>query len=120
MSEEKADGRQETQEPGESQSEPTGTTTNEPDALKETWAIVGMLFAGTSIAIVTGVGLQSDMDMYAQLLAQARDATRACPENYLAYTAAIAPFRSFAFFRASVVFLSFSLIVLGDRSAKPG
>jgi hypothetical protein len=87
--------------------QPTG------DPLKETWAIVGMVLCGLVLALVMGFALYSEHTLYESLLVQARDATRACPGVYLAYTASMAPYRSFTFFRAATVFLSFSLILLG-------
>src|SRR5260221_5110720 len=76
-------------------------------------AYVGLAILGLAVVALTVTGVIADQDAYAKLFADAREATRACPGTYLAYTVALGPFRSFAFFRAAVVFLSFGIIVVG-------
>jgi hypothetical protein len=74
-------------------------------------AAVGLM--GLLLVMVLGLGLVAEMNVYDTLLAEARNATRACPGVYLAYTAAIVPFRTFAWFRTATVLLSFVFVFTG-------
>lgn len=68
---------------------------------------------GIAVLGVTIAALVSETGMYDKLLMQAREATRQCPTVYLVYSAALAPFRTFAWFRSAVVCLSFVMIFTG-------
>lgn len=85
-----------------------------PDVLLTKWLpLIGVSTAGIVTLVVTVASLFSEEAMYRDLLANAREATRACPGVYLAYTAAIAPFHTFAWFRSAVVFVSLILVFVG-------
>lgn len=85
-----------------------------PDVLLTKWLpLIGVSTAGIVTLVVTVASLFSEEAMYRDLLVNAREATRACPGVYLAYTAAIAPFHTFAWFRSAVVFVSLILVFVG-------
>lgn len=68
---------------------------------------------GLLLIAVLALGLVTEMRVYDELLDTAREATRACPGVYLAYTAALIPYRTFAWFRTATVLLSFVFVFTG-------
>lgn len=75
--------------------------------------LAGIAAMGVVLAVVMITGLVTEMRVYDALFENAREATRACPGVYLAFAAALTPYRTFAWFRTAVVLMSFVFVFAG-------